>query len=224
LATHRLDDLAHPVDVDAIFPALTRIAYQRSRKRSVLKGRVGGRPRGLLVLRDRGAKNVLTETSGVGQQVPERHRTPGRAQLQCAGRIEPCEHLHPRQFRHDVSRRGVELQQGAAFNELHRGSGRDGFGHRGDPEDRIGRHGCVFPEFARAESAFVQDALIRGCHRHDAGHILRVHRLAEHVINGLCAAHLVTPLQNASGTAYEDGEAAPLTVPHSQQSAILCWA
>ncbi len=107
----------------------------------------------------------------------ERHRALGRAQLRCTCRIEPFEHLRLRQFRHDVSRRGVELQL-AALDELHRGGGRDGFGHRVDPDDRIGRHGRVFPEFARAERAFVHDALIGGCHRHDAGHILRMHRSA----------------------------------------------
>src|SRR5215471_2139964 len=38
LAADRLDDLAEPIDVDAIFPALARIVQQRCHQRSILTG------------------------------------------------------------------------------------------------------------------------------------------------------------------------------------------
>ena len=46
LAAHLLDDLAHPFDIDAVSPALTRIEEQRGRERGILEGDDGWRARG----------------------------------------------------------------------------------------------------------------------------------------------------------------------------------
>jgi hypothetical protein len=38
LAADRLDDLAEPIDIDAVFPALARIVQQRCHQRGILTG------------------------------------------------------------------------------------------------------------------------------------------------------------------------------------------
>ena len=71
----------------------------------------------------------------------------------------------------------------ALLDELHGRDGGDCLGHRGDAEDGVKRHRRAAIEDARAERAFVEQALVGRRHRHDAGYILGLDRLAERAVD-----------------------------------------
>ena len=73
------------------------------------------------------------------QQVTQRYWPLGCAQLRNSFSIEAGENLDRRERRIDIAGWLVQLQL-AALHELQRGDRRQQFDHRGDAEDRIGRH------------------------------------------------------------------------------------
>src|SRR5215831_10032566 len=71
LPTDHLDDLAEPIDVDAIFPALARIAHQRSHQHGILTGDDPWNRGICLVLLLQGAPDVVGEAGRMSQQVTD---------------------------------------------------------------------------------------------------------------------------------------------------------
>ena len=118
----------------------------------------------------------------MGQQVAQRDRPLRRTQPGRTGGIESLQNLWRAQRRVDIGHRFIEPEL-ALLDELHGGDGGDRLGHRGDAEDGIERHWRAVAKEARAERAFVKQALVGQRHGHDAGHVLGIHRLAEHTVN-----------------------------------------
>jgi len=183
-----LDDLADPVDVDAVLPALARIEEQRRGECGVRARRDPGRVRRRLICGDLRPPDLISEAGGVREQVPQRDGTLRRPHPRLPGGVETFQHLRLREAGRELAGRRVEREL-AALDQLHGGRGRDGLGHRRDPDDGVERHRRVLAQLAPAERAFVQHALVGGRHGDDPRHLLRLHGLTEHRIDGLQTRH-----------------------------------
>jgi hypothetical protein len=118
----------------------------------------------------------------MSQQVAQGDRLLRGAKLRRAGRVEPLEYLRRAERGVDVRHRLLELEL-ALLDELHRRDRRDRLGHRGDAEHGIERHVRALPELANTEGILVEEPLVGGDHRDDAGHFLRIDRLLEHRVD-----------------------------------------
>ena len=129
----------------------------------------------------------------MGQEVTEGDRPLGRPEARLAGGVEALEHLGPREVRDDLARGALQTEL-AALDELHDGGRRDRLGHRGDPHHRVRRHRRFLAELPLAERALVERPLVCGCGRDDARHGLRLHGLAENLVETLEVRHAPLPL------------------------------
>ena len=172
LAADRLDGLAGPVDVDAVFPALARIERERQGQRLVLARGHAGNAGVLHVLAHAAVPDVVAIAGRVGEQVLERDRPLGRTQLRLAARVEAFEHLHVGDLGQDFPDRTVEREL-ALFDKLHRRSAGDRLGHRGDPEHGVERHRIRLAEVALAECALIDDLAAGRGHCDDTRHLSR---------------------------------------------------
>ena len=177
LAAGGFDKAAHPVRVDPVEPAVTRIEHERLADRGHLAGGARRQPGRLDVAPGVRVPQVVAEACRVRQQVAQRDRPLGRAQLRGAAGVEALQHLRRAERGVDVGHRLVELEF-ALLDELHRRDRGDGLGHRGDPEQAVERHRWPLIERAGAEGPLVEQALVGGRQRHDTGYLARVHRLA----------------------------------------------
>ena len=194
-AAHALDRLAGPVDVDAVLPLLAGVGDHRHLQGLELAGADAGDVGHLHVALDVLVPQVVAEAGRVGQQVTQRDRPLGRPELGLALGIEALQHLRGAELHHDVADRLVETEL-ALLDHLHGSDRGHRLGHRGDPEHRVRRHRCTAHEVALAEGAFVEDALVVGGERHDAGDIAGGDRAAQHgVYLRLVGAGLARPEQ-----------------------------
>ena len=93
----------------------------------------------------------------------------------------------------------VELQL-ALLDELHgRGRGH-GLGHRGDPEDRVERHGRALRRCCACRTRPRRGSLVGRRQRHDAGHLAGLGRVAEHLVD---RGRAVSALLREDGSARE---------------------
>jgi hypothetical protein len=118
----------------------------------------------------------------MGQQVAQHDRPLRGTQLGRASGVKPLQDPGRAQYRVDIGQRLFEREL-ALLDKLH---GRDAghrLGHRGDAEDGVERHRRAVAKDARAERAFVEQALVGRYHRHHAGHVLGLNRLAEHAVD-----------------------------------------
>jgi hypothetical protein len=133
--------------------------------------------------------------------------------------VEAFEDRGRAQRRVDVGDRSLEREL-ALLDELHGRDGGDRLGHRGDAEDGVGGHRRRLVEPAEAERALVQHALVGRGHRHDAGHVLGVHRLFQDAVDARATAGLgVSPAGGRGGA--DRAAAARAAVPFST-SRRLC--
>jgi hypothetical protein len=101
-------------------------------------------------------------------QVAHRHGPCRRAQpVGAGGAVEGLEHLQPRERREIFLDRIVEAEA-ALLDELHRRRGGDRFGHRCDPEQRIGGERAPGLDIGHAERALIEGAPAVGRHGDDA--------------------------------------------------------
>jgi hypothetical protein len=171
LSAHRLDHLAGKIDADAVFPIRAGIDV-------ILAGQDAGQPCDLHVASEISVEDVVAVAGRMREQVAERDRRLGIAQLRRAVGIETLEHLHVPNDGQHVAHRLVEADA-SLFDELHgRGAG-DRFGHRGDAEDGIWRHRFGLVDRPDPEGSFVEDAAIVGRQRHDAGNEAGFDRFVE---------------------------------------------
>ena len=170
LTADRFDRAAGPVEIDAVFPAVARVEHQRQPQRRELARARRRRAADFDIADQVGVPGLVAEAGRMGQQMPQRDRPLGRPQARGAGIVEPLQYLGCRQFGKHISDRLIQLQP-ALLDELHRRDRGHRLGHRGEPEDRVGRHLGTVGEIARAERAFVEGPLVGRRHRDDAGHL-----------------------------------------------------
>jgi hypothetical protein len=126
-------------------------------------------------------EDVVTVARRMREQVAERDRRPGIAQLRRTVGIEAVEHLYVADNRQHVAHRLVETDA-PLLDELHGGGAGDGLGHRGDAKHRIGRHRFGLVDRPHAEGSLVEDAAIVGHKRHDTGNEIGFDRFAEGLV------------------------------------------
>ena len=133
----------HEVDVDAVHPALSGIEQRRHRRRQRHQlAACDPLSSGGSVVAQQGLAPVLVaEPGGVGQQVAQRDRGPGRAHHRLPVVVEPLEHARLGQVGQHARRGRVQMEL-APLHELHGRSAGDGFGHGGNPANRVERHGA----------------------------------------------------------------------------------
>ena len=152
LAARDLDHAADIVEAAAIRPSRAGIEQQRP-ARQVLAVM-----RGLQVTHHGFIPQRIGKARAVRQQLPQRDRLVGTAQLRQALGIEAGQHLHRRERRIDVRRRLVQLQP-ALLDKLQGGDRGEQLHHRGDAEDRVARHPRAVAHMAEAERALVEHRL-----------------------------------------------------------------
>src|SRR6185369_12357442 len=84
--------LADVVGIDAVLPAIAWVESQRRPKRRILAGRERRQFGVFLKARGVGVEEVVGESGGVGQQMPQRDRPFGGAKLGRALIIESLQH------------------------------------------------------------------------------------------------------------------------------------
>ena len=171
-AARRLEHLPGPVDADAVFPARARIEGQRNLQRDVAPRARARQVLHLGVASDVRVPDVVDETRGVREQVPERHRRPGRTQARLAFIVPAVEHLHFAEVGDHFAGGRVEIEP-ALLDELHHPRADQRLGHRSDPAHRVQVHRRPLAEHPLAEGGFVERALARGGGGDHARHIAR---------------------------------------------------
>ena len=169
LAARRLHHLAGPVDADAVEPLVARIEEQRCAQRRILAGDDTGDVLGGLIGGDLLAPDLVSEASGVGEQVAQRDLPSWRARARSTG-IEAFQHLCRGDVRDNPGCRCVEIKL-ALLDQLHGRSSRERLGHGGDPADGVDSHWRRLALHALAEGPFIDDRGLVGCHRHDARYV-----------------------------------------------------
>src|SRR6184192_2542231 len=104
LAAGRLHDFADPIDIDAVFPAITRIEEQWQPQSRVLATDYRRQAFDLLIAHDVCAPELVAEASRVREQVAQ-----GNGLLRCSGArltigVEAFEHDSLTQFRNHIAR------------------------------------------------------------------------------------------------------------------------
>ena len=170
LAAHRLDGLADPVDVDAVFPALAWIADQRCGQRRFLHSMMPGSPACSAYFADVRVPDVVAEPRRVGEQMAQcdgaASATAAVARPRRRSRPAPATAASSAHLGH----RRIEREP-ALLDQLHAATVVIGLGHRGDPAHRVQRHLNAAPDLPLAGRAGVNESvLIRG-KGDNAGHI-----------------------------------------------------
>ncbi len=177
LAARRLDRLADPVGIDAVFPALAWLEDQRCVEGGAQAAAGTRQPRGRHVAAHDRVPVVVAEARGVGQQVAQGDRPRGRPQAGLVT-IEAFEELWCCERRQERADRCIERQR-TPLDQLHGRYRGERLGHRGDPEHGILVHRGAAREIAQAEGALVDDAVRIGCHRDHAWHGAAVDPMAQ---------------------------------------------
>ena len=164
----RLDDLAAPIHVGAVFPALAGIEQQRCHQRGLGRRDDARLP---LLLR-KAVVGVIDEI--VAEACTMDHQHAGgdvalrRTEAWLALVVKALDDLKPADVGCVGLGRRVEIEL-AFLDELQNGGARDRLGGREDGEHAVGRHVGRLVEPAFARGAFVDVAMPVGHHRNDAG-------------------------------------------------------
>ena len=169
LAALLFDDTAQPVDVGPVGPGGARLVHQHGTD----GGKVAAHHRrdalGRAVGQVVGAKKLIRQARGVQHQVVDGDRALGRAGAGLAGGVKAVQHLQLVDLGH-VAAGGVVQADLAFFHQLHHACAGQRLGGREDGEHRVGGHGLVLAQLARAGRAFVEVAVAVGDHGDDAGY------------------------------------------------------
>ena len=181
-----------PVDIDAVLPALTRIAHERRLERGILA--LGdARYAGMLVVADHVlVPEVVREAGRVRQQMTQRDRSARWTQTRRARGVESLQNLDAGQLRDTLSEWFVQTKA-ALLDQLHRRHGCHGLGHGRDPHHAVQRHGRVLADLALAECALVDEVVVVSCERNDAGRHACVDGALEHLVHSACDYHRALP-------------------------------
>ena len=193
LPAELLDGFADPVEIDAVLPALARVAHERRLERGILA--LGdARHAGMLVVADHVlVPEVVREAGRVRQQMTQRDRSAGWTQTRRARGVESLQNLDAGQLRDTLSEWFVQTKA-ALLDQLHRRHGCHGLGHGRDPHHAVQRHGRVLADLALAECALVDDAVVVSCERNNAGRHACVDGALEHLVYATCNYHLSLPM------------------------------
>ena len=110
LAAYRFNQLADPVRINPVFPAFTRIAYQRHTERgffATANTRFAGC---FLVLAETGIPDLIAKPGGMGQKLTGGDGSFRRAELRLAVRIKAFQHLKGGKFGHDFAQRLIKAE------------------------------------------------------------------------------------------------------------------
>ncbi len=162
-----LHDLAAPVDVRSILPAVAGIEQKRRRQRRLR----GGDDARLTVLRRQPIVGLVEEVVAEPGRVQHQHARGDvplrRPQSRLAGIVETLDDLQLAEVRNIGPCGRVEIEL-ALLDELQSRRTGDRLGGRKDRKDAVGRHRVVFAEGAFSGCALVDDALAVRGHGDDA--------------------------------------------------------
>ena len=177
MSGNQLDDVAQQVDGKAVTEVRTRLESQRqagTRKalHPLLQHRFHFRIQALQgfsieLVQDGMLVRTVTEPARVGQQVVDRHFTPGRHQVIIT--VRAGDH-HPGILElRQVARDRVRQAQPALFAQQHGSRAGNGLAHRVDPENGSGVHRAFGCEILPAASLQVRHLATAGDQRDDPG-------------------------------------------------------
>jgi len=153
---------------------------------------MAGSPRFLDVFCHVAVPQAVAEAGAVGHELTQRDGPLGRAQLRLACAVKAFEHLRRREVLQQLADRGIQREL-SLLDKLHGRGGRDGLGHRGDPEHAVRCHRGVLGQIALAERALIDHVLaVRGDRNH-ARDLLRVGLLSEHLVDLGLVVHRSPP-------------------------------
>ena len=169
LAALLLHYAAQPVDIGSIGPCRTRLVHQHGTDGVEAAPHHRGDALGRAVGQVVGAEKLIRQARGVQHQVVDRDRPLGRACARLPSGVIPVQHLQLIDLGH-VFAGGVVQADLAFFHQLHHACAGQRLGGREDGEHRVGGHGLVLAQLARAGRAFVEVAVAVGDHGDDAGY------------------------------------------------------